>query len=125
MLCRYIRHADMVDFLGDASEVRNMMLKAKGERGRGVNTLMVAACMWPRSRHAGTVHMPIKPRGQYSDMCVRDRADILAYIARNGPCTRFDIELECHQSQTPVLRHLAALRAAGSIERYHDSYQVI
>lgn len=55
----------------------------------------------------------------------KDRSEILAYIAQNGPCSRFDIELCCHQDETPVLKHLAALREAGSIERYQDSYQVV
>lgn len=113
---------------GNPSEVRNMMLKAKGERGRGVNTLMVAACMWPRSRHAGAIHMPIKPRGQYSDMCVRDRAEILAYIARNGPVSRWDVELCCHHGRDTAMKHIAALERQHEIERCYfgeENFRVI
>jgi len=45
-----------------------------------------------------------------------DRADVLAYIKRHGPCSAFDLELCLHQEQTPVMRHLAGLLRQGQIE---------
>lgn len=111
MLCRYIRYAGVVDFLGDTQEVRNMKIVRKGrDWWRDLSVLK------HRSPH---------PRNGHTEDTANDRKEILAYVEKKGPCTRFDIELECHQSQTPVLRHLAALRKAGSIERYQDSYQVV
>jgi len=105
-----------------ASEI-HMMLKSQGERGRGINSLIVVACMWPRSRyHKGG---PIHAHNHHSLDMARDRKEILAYIAQNGPCSRWDIELCCHQSKDAVLGHLAALQKAGDVDRYHDSYQVV
>ncbi|MCK9569730.1 hypothetical protein M0R72_12375 [Candidatus Pacearchaeota archaeon] len=74
---------------------------------------------------ASLKHRSEHPRNGHSEDTKRDLAEIMAYVIREGPCTRFDIELECHQTKRPVLLHLAALRKAGKIERYHDSYQVV
>lgn len=43
--------------------------------------------------------------GQYK----KDRQEVLAYIAQNGPCSVFDIQMCLHQGRNAVLGHLAAL----------------
>ncbi len=98
-----------------------MRLKSKGERGRGANDLMVMACMWPRDRYyMEGPHVASNGRNTQPD-----QDEILSYIAQNGPCSRYDVELECMQSKSAVLTHLAALQKAGSITRHRDSYQVV
>lgn len=74
---------------------------------------------------ASLKHRSEHPRNGHTEETMRDRSEILAYIADHAKCTRYDIELECHQTKRPVLLHLAALRKAGEIQRYHDTYRVI
>jgi hypothetical protein len=70
-------------------------------------------------------HRSEHPRNGRTSDCKRDRTEILDYIAANGPCSRFDVELCCFQGRNAVLGHLAALHKAGQIERWHDSYRVV
>lgn len=97
-----------------------MRIKAKGERGRGVNTLMVMACMWPRDRYyMNGAHTPSNGRNIQPD-----QDEILSYIAQNGPCSHWDIELCTHQDYKPVMRHLAALQKGGKIAKKGKFYQM-
>lgn len=83
---------------------------ANGNRDRTIEG--VTACMWPKSRYGNTA--PLDPNnGAY--WWGRDNAEILAYIAQNGPCSAFDLQLCCNQGTDAVLRHLAALEKEGKI----------
>jgi hypothetical protein len=55
----------------------------------------------------------------------KDRQEILAYVAGHPGCSRYDIELCCFQSRNAVLKHLAALQTAYSIEKRHGLYQAV
>lgn len=55
----------------------------------------------------------------------KDDEEILTYIAQNGPCSSFDIELCCHQGRYAVMNHLAGLRKAGKVARTKKGYVAI
>jgi len=59
-------------------------------------------------------------KGRYN----KDREEILAYIAQNGPCSTFDIELCLHHENGPVLRHLKGLLEEGKITKAGKFYQI-
>ncbi|MFA7164625.1 MAG: hypothetical protein WC124_02095 [Desulfoplanes sp.] len=69
-------------------------------------------------------HRSQNPHNGHTEDTKRDRDEILRYVVNHDGCTRFDIELECHQTKRPVLLHLAALQKSGRIKRYGNSYQV-
>jgi hypothetical protein len=90
-----------------------------GNRDRSIEG--VTACMWPKSRYGNTT--PLDPNnGAY--WWDRDHAEILAYIAQNGPCSAFDLQLCCNQGTDAVLRHLAALKKEGKIAGSGKFYQI-
>lgn len=90
-----------------------MRLRARKYPGRDIDT--VKACMWPRSRYCTTGAK--KPKNGDSIYMKLDRAEILAYIAQNGPVSCFDVELCCHMEKKPVMKHLAAMEGQRVIER--------
>jgi hypothetical protein len=94
--------------LGDS-----LKIVARGPRGRRRKDLDgVTACLWPKSRYGNTEpHNPNNGAYWWS----RDHAEILAYIAENGPCSAFDVQLCCHQTERAARRHLAALKKEGKI----------
>jgi hypothetical protein len=47
----------------------------------------------------------------------RDRREVLTYIAQNGPCSAFDVELCLMLDRKAVRRHLMALEGQHEIER--------
>ncbi|MCK9570417.1 hypothetical protein M0R72_15830 [Candidatus Pacearchaeota archaeon] len=51
----------------------------------------------------------------------RDRREVLAYIAHNGPCSMFDVELCCMLDKKAARRHLVALERQHEIERCYFS----
>ncbi len=72
-------------------------------------------CLWPRSWYSH--FRTSQGHNPHSMFTQADRTEILSYIAQNGPVSRFDIELCCHQTKKPVTRHLAALEGQHIIER--------
>lgn len=132
MLCRYIRHAGVVDFLGDASEVRNMITNAEAEAIRifyGLSTRQSAAStarefgVHPNSVRAvmhGKTHAG-KPRGCFRgkrpgqiSIIGREKRIIILESLRSGP--KEVGELRSAIGGSPD-RYLTEMRKAGKIER--------
>lgn len=101
-----------------------MRIRARKYPNRKETTVL--ACMWPRSRY--WLSGPKVPRNGDSKYTERDRAEILAYIARNGPSSIFDIELCCHIERKPAMKHLAYLEGQHEVERCYfggEKYRVV
>jgi len=56
---------------------------------------------------------------------LRHDQEVLDYIAQNGPCSRFDIEMELNHSSKGAIGHLAGLLGQGKIERTGNKYRSI
>lgn len=58
----------------------------------------------------------------------RDRQEVLAYIAQNGPCSAFDVELCLMLDRKAARRHLKALEGQHVVERCYfggEKYRVV
>lgn len=91
----------------------HMRIRARKYPGRDIST--VTACMWPKSRYwlCGP-HMAKNWNSKYAD---RDRQEVIAYIAQNGPSSCYDVELCCHMEKKAATRILVALEGQHVIER--------
>jgi predicted transcriptional regulator len=80
--------------------------------------------MWPKSRY--WLHGPKVAKNGNSKYAKRDQAEILAYIAQNGPSSVFDVELCCMMNKTAVMKHLVALEGRHKIEKCEGkTWQVV